>query len=174
MGRLWFPTFLLALLLLAAWGWDLTNPLPLLRSGVDLWLLVGGAVALAFSFFALVTRSMAYVQARPDHLRLVTPFFRMKVSYRRVRSVHPASFQQLFPAGKGGWAAHSFLSPFYRKTAVVVELTGFPAKRGFLRLFLPSQMFLPKATGFVLLVPDWMELATEMDSLQGIWRQRHR
>ena len=62
-------------------------------------------------------------------------------------------------------------------TVVVVELISYPLNRGMLRLFLPKLMFSKGMPGLVFLVPDWMALSTELDSLQGTWVQfqkKHR
>jgi hypothetical protein len=45
---------------------------------------VGGLVTAA-SVLMLLMRSSAYVQPFQDHLRLVTPFLRMRISYRRFK-----------------------------------------------------------------------------------------
>jgi hypothetical protein len=114
---------------------------------------------------------MGYVQAREDHIRLVTPFVNLKISYQRVRSFHTANFVQLFPPKEASWAQRRFLEPFYGRTALALELSKLPLSKGFLRLFFGPQMFLPTTTGFVLLVEDWLELSTEIDSRMGKWRQ---
>ena len=130
-------------------------------------LLIWGAIFLILSIFIYFTRYFAYVQVFSDHLRIVTPFLRLNISFRRVRSVHPSSFQQIFPPKGLSWAQYRFLEPFFAKTAVVVELSKLPMSRIALRLFLPPQMFLGKDSGLVLLVPDWMGLSTELDSFLG-------
>jgi len=173
MSRLWAATLVLGVLLLLVWGWEWYFNQPLMRANASSWLPVAGLVFLAFAMFAFFGRNMAYVQPHKDHLRLVTPFLRTNISYRRVRSVHPAVFQQLFPPKDASWAQRQLLSPFYGKTAVVVELNGLPHSPGVMRLFLAPQMFSPRSTGLVFLVPDWMTLSTELDSYRGTWLQNH-
>jgi len=167
MDRLWKPTLLLGLILAAASGWALISPVPLFRVDADVWLFVGALVSLAFSLFTFLMRRMGYVQAFPTYFVIVTPFLRLKVSYRRVRSIHPGSFQQLFPPAELKWGARNYLAPFFSYTAVVVDLSAYPLNRSLLKLFLPAQMFSPRSTGLVLLVPDWMALSTELDSLRS-------
>jgi hypothetical protein len=101
-----------------------------------------------------------------------TPFLRFRISFRRMRSVYPVLVQQLFPKEEAKWTERNFLEPFYGKTALVMELKGFPLNPVLLRLFLPAQMFSPRTTGFVIIVPDWMKLSTELDSFHGAWLQR--
>ncbi len=167
MDRLWVATLILGIILGGIWLWFWMSDTPLITPGNETWLLAGSVAALGFTAFAYIARRAAYVQPQRDHLRLVTPFLRLNISYRRIRSVHPASFQQLFPPGKASWAQRSFLEPFYGRTAVVVDLTSYPMSPGLLRFFLAPQMFSPQSTGFVILVPDWMEFSTELDTFRS-------
>jgi hypothetical protein len=170
MDRALSAAVLLGVLIVVAWGWIYFGE-PQRMPDVTPWLIAGGLVAFVFIVFAYLARWMAYVQPRSDHLRVVTPFLNLKVSYRRIRSVHPSDFQQLFPPHEASWSQRNFLEPFFGMTAVVVELTSYPLNRGMLRLFLPRQMFSTGMPGLVFLVPDWMALSTELDSFQGIWLQ---
>ena len=170
MDRLWGPTLTLGLLMLALWIWS-DFFFPSLPTIYVVMLLAGAVFTLAFSVFAILARTMAYVQPFPDHLRVVTPFLRLKISYRRLRSTHPTEFFRLFPASKASWAEHRYMEPFYDRTAVVVEFTQFPVNPRFLRMFLLPQMFSPQATALVFVVQDWMGLSTEIDSLISTWKQ---
>jgi hypothetical protein len=172
MDRLWRVTLPLGLLMLAWWYWGGRVFFAPLEPPIDIITLCCAIALILFSFFFIITRHMAYVQAREDHLRLVTPFINLKVSYQRVRSIYPVNFIQLFPLKEASWSQRRFLEPFYGKTAVALELTTLPLSRNFLRLFFAPQMFLPTTRGFVLLVDDWMELSTEIDSRMGRWRQK--
>jgi hypothetical protein len=174
MGRLWAPALVLGLLLLLVWIWGWFYPTPLLEGGDNIWLAVAGLVSLAFALFALLGRSVAYVQPNRDHLRLVTPFLRMNISYRRLRNSHPAVFTQLFPPDEASWAQLNVLDPFYGRTAVVVELADYPMNPRIMRFFLAPQMFSPRSKGLVLLVPDWMAFSTELDSFRGTWLQSQK
>lgn len=171
MSRLWTSTLVLGLLLVLVWGWGKYNTTPLVQSGDNIWLGVAAVLLLAFSLFILLVRNMAYVQPRRDHLRLVTPFLRTNVSYRRMQNSKPVVFQQLFPPKEASWAQRRLLEPFYGKTAVVVDLSSYPLSRGLLRFFLAPQMFSPRSKGLVFLVPDWMAFSTELDSMKGAWLQ---
>ena len=171
MSRLWAASLWLGLLLLLVWGWEWYFEQPLMQSEASIWLPAAGLVSLVFALFAFFGRNMAYVQAHRDHIRLVTPFLRTNISYRRLRNVYPATFQQLFPPKEASWAQRKLLEPFYGKTAVVVEVNNFPHSQGVLRLFLAPQMFSPRSRGLVLLVPDWMAFSTEVDSFRGTYQQ---
>jgi hypothetical protein len=171
MDRLWRVTLPLGLLMLAWWYWGGRIFFALLEPPIDIITLCCALALIFISFFFIVTRRMSYVQARQDHLRLVTPFINLKISYQRVRSLHPVNFVQLFPIKEASWSQRRFLEPFYGKTALALELTKLPMSRGFLSLFFGPQTFLPTTVGFVLLVDDWMELSTDIDSRIGKWRQ---
>ena len=56
-----------------------------------------GIVVLIMTFFFLTIRKSAYVQPFPNHIRLVTPFLRLNISYRRLRSSTTSEMQALFP-----------------------------------------------------------------------------
>lgn len=171
MDRLWRSTLVLGLLLLAIWGYTWWYGRDVLHGQEEAWLLLGAAVMLVFTLFAFFARRMAYVQPRRDHLRLVTPFLRTNISYRRVIATHPSEFAQIYPPRDATWAQRRLLEPLYAKTAIVVELSSYPMPPALLRFFLAPQMFYRRSKGIVLLVPDWMAFSTEVDSLIGAWQQ---
>ena len=172
MDRIWKATLALGILLIAVSAFSLVEPTQLLGMSSDAWLFVAAAVALALSIFAFFARLVAYVQALPDSLKIVTPFLRFHISYQRMRSVRPTLTQQVFPPEKSSWSQRSFLEPFYGKTVLVVDLKSFPIRPGLLKLFLPDSMFARSTTGLVLMVPDWMQLSTDIDTFRGTWLQK--
>jgi len=172
MDRLWKYTLLLGIVLAAAGGFALLRPTSILGLSSDTWLFVTAVVAFALSAFAFFSRFVAYVQAQPDSLKIITPFLRFRLSYKRMRSVRPTLIQQLFPPEKSSWSQRTYLEPFYGKTAILVELKGFPLSPTLLKLFLPDAMFARSTTGLVLMVPDWMQLSTEIDSFRGVSLQK--
>ena len=167
--RLFFATLLLGLLLLIISLYPLLGGVDFLSQRIQAIISVSAAVVLTLSMFAFLARFRAYVQVNQNHLSLVTPLIRLKISYLRLRSAHPALIQQLFPTNESGWARRSYLRPFYGKTAIVIELKGYPLDPVLLRLFFTKEMFSPQNRGFVLLVPDWMRFSTELDTLHGKW-----
>lgn len=172
MDRLWAATLVLGLMVVALWWWS-GDIFPLIPEPFDTIVIASGGVLIALAFLIFLMRSMAYVQAGPGHLRLVTPFLHLKISYRRIRTAHPAEFHILFPPSKTKWADKRLLGPFYGMTVLVVELSDFPIRQSVLRLFLPRAMFSPQAKGLVLVVKDWMKLSTELESFLGIWLQKN-
>jgi hypothetical protein len=170
MDRLWQETLILGLILGFLW-WQISYAAdPLIETEQSPWLLAGSAVALGYTGFALIARRTAYVQTKPNHLVVITPFIRLKIAYRRVHNVRLGNFSALFPPRETGWASRRFLAPFYGQTAVVVDLAGYPLNPHLLRLFFPRQMFVPGTSGFVFLVSDWMAFSLELDSSLEAWR----
>lgn len=168
LDRFWPSLFLSGAILLVAGLYVRFAPTPLDQDQAA-WLLISGVLLIILSFFFILLRYAAYVQAHSDHLRFVTPFLQMRISYRRIRSAHPAEITALFPPQRIAGSLRAFLEPFYGRTAVVLELNGYPMPKPILRLFLSRAMFHPQTEGFVLLVPDWIAFSSELDSLRAEW-----
>lgn len=171
MDRVGEYTLILGIFLGVAGGWPLLKETFIMGVNSNVWLLGIALLSFAISIFAYLTRLVSYVQATDSTLKVVTPFIRLKISYRRIQSFHPVLIQQLFPPEQLTWAGRSYLSAFTGKTALLVELRGYPIDPAILRLFWSAQMFSPQSIGLVLLVSDWMKLSTELDSLYGSWMQ---
>jgi hypothetical protein len=125
-----------------------------------------GALAVTAGVFFFVIRFMAYVQPNRDHLRIVTPFLHMDISYKRIRKTVTTEMRQLFPPKSlSGWMQDIF-SPLSTKTALVIELTGYPIPRPILRLFLSRFFFKDTTPHLVLLVEDWLRFSSELDSMR--------
>ncbi len=168
--RIWAPTFILGILLSIIWWQAGSGKMPLIQSANNLWVLFGAVISFSIGVFAFFARHMNYIQPFPSYVRIVTPFLRMNVSYRRIRSTHPADMMRLFPPNTQSWARRQYLNPFYGNTALSIDMNGLPLSKPLLRFFLPRQLFLPKSTGFVILVAEWMKLSTELDSFIGVWQ----
>ncbi len=167
-------TLLIGLLLVTVWVTTWFGYFPELLPPFDTLTLVTGIASLVFTVFIRQAPKMNYVQAFADHLRVVTPFLRLKVSYRRVKGVNPTDFHRLFPAKNLRRSEKHILAPFYGQTVLTLRLNALPMSRGALRLFLPRHMFLPDSPGFVFTVADWMALSTEIDSALSTWRESRR
>lgn len=133
----WWPATLLLAVGLFALAWEVQSYFP--DPNYDWrWLTLGsvGGSVLVVTLFLLVIRKAAYVQPRADHLRLVTPFLRLNISYKRLQRASSATVSGLFPvAGISNWQ-REILEPLAKKTAIVVELNGYPISQAVLRLFL--------------------------------------
>jgi len=171
MDRIGEATLILGIFLGVAGGWPLLKETYILRINSNVWLLGIAGLSFAIAVFAYLTRLASYAQATANTLNIITPFIRLKISYRRIHSFHPVLIQQVFPPEKLSWAGRSYLSVFNGKTALLIELRSYPIDPAILRLFWSAQMFSPQSAGLVLLVSDWMKLSTELDSLYGSWMQ---
>lgn len=160
----WWPAIfaLGAALLSVAWA--------IYSRGLEQWRWLGmagiGGLNIFIGFLLLVVRKSAYVQAFNDHLRLVTPFFRLNISYRRIRRTASANLGALFPPNSvSKWQAE-IIQPIAKMTVIVIELNAFPMPQSSLRLFLSPLFFKDKTPHFVILVDDWMAFSSELESMR--------
>lgn len=166
------PSWLLAALLLGLWlavrlgivGWPAPSGAP--------WLFAGGSVAALFWGFTMVGPRLAYVQTREDHVRLQTPIYRLKVSYRRILTSRPVSVAKTYDLGPLSRAERRLLEPFLGKTALSLDLRGYPLRPVLLRFFFHPFFLAPDGTGFVLIVDDWMELSEQLSDHLEAYRAK--
>src|SRR5215211_4188875 len=61
------------------------------------WQLAGGVgvLAMLIGLFFIVIKNFAYVQPTPNHLKLVTPFMRVNISYKRIKRTIPSEMHAL-------------------------------------------------------------------------------
>ncbi len=173
-NRLWLPAFLLGGILAVLWWQAGTRETSIIHTANNLWVLMGAVVLLGMGALALLLRNMSYIQPADSYFRLVTPFLRLKVSYRRIRRIHPLDLVKVFPPREQKWSQRRFLTAFYGETAVGVELHDYPLARALLKLFLSPLFFLPQAPGFVFVVDDWMKLSTELDTRMASWKNQRK
>lgn len=137
------------------------------------WMGGGGVYALLLALFFIVVRKSAYVQPCENHLRLATPFLRLKISYRRIRQSSSAEMGRLYPP-EYLKKKLAILRPLVKYTLIVLDLKGLPISRGALKLFL-SPLFLPDLTPrLALLVPDWINFSNEFESFRDSWMESQR
>ena len=164
-SRWWFAMIFMGLGLFALAYSEYTEPLGEFLPDWQVFAAVGG-LALFVGIFFFVIRFLAYVQPTGDHLRLITPFLHMNISYRRIRKTTTTEMRQLFPPkGMSGWVQDIF-SPLSTKTALVIELTAYPIPRNVLRLFLSRFFFKDATPHLVILVEDWLRFSSELDSMR--------
>jgi len=132
------------------------------------WMILAGvgALVIAVSLLMLILRRSAYVQPLADQLRLVTPFLRMGISYRRIQRTTAAAMGALFAPRSLSGLKRDILEPLFGHTALVIDLTALPIPASTLRLFLSPFFFKDKTPHIVILVKDWMRFSTELDSMR--------
>jgi hypothetical protein len=139
-------------------------------SQTSLWLVTGvGVFALLLAVFLITIRKFSYVQPFEGHLRLVTPFLRLKISYRRIRQTSCVAMTSLFPLDRYKGRKRNFLRPLMKYTAVVLDLNGLPLSRAALQLYLSPLFFPDKTSRLALLVPDWIKFSTDLENFRSAW-----
>ena len=161
----WWPTTLLIGLSSLTLGW-LADRRPAFADEPERLpaVLIAGALMLIFTLFLILARRWAYVQAMPDHLRLVTPFLRLRISYQRILRTQTVTFNVVFPPRSLGAWQREIAEPLGIHTAVLLEMSGWPMAPSALRSFLSPFFFKDRSPTLVLLVRDWMGFSTELES----------
>jgi hypothetical protein len=162
--------FALAILLLGLWYPVSLRWLSWPQPPADRWLMAGGLVSLAFALFSTFAPRGAYVQPMRHHLRLSTPIIRLAVSYRRIESTRPVDVARTFPRESLRPGERRLLTPFAGMTALAVDLAGLPMRPWLLRLFFHRLLLSSDRTGFVFIVPDWIELSRQLSGRLEAWR----
>ena len=133
------------------------------------WMTLGsvGLLVLVIALFMFTLRKSAYVRLFNDHLRLVTPFLRINISYKRIRRTTSATMGALFPPTTiSGWR-RQIVEPLAPRTALVIELNGYPISQTVLKFFLSPFFFKDKTPHFVILVQDWMRFSSDLETLRA-------
>ena len=144
------------------------------RPPADIYLLVGGLVSLFYWLWTLIAARMAYVRLHSNYLLISTPLFRLKISYRRIRNTVPVDLARTFPPSRLRRSERILLAPFYGRTALGLDLRGWPMSPRTLRFFLHRLFFAPDKSTMVLVVPDWMALSQQLASVLDLWRGSQR
>jgi hypothetical protein len=126
-----------------------------------------GGLAIMVGIFFWIIRFFAYVQPFPNYLKLVTPFMRLNISYKRIKKTTATEMRYIFSyKSMSGWVQEIF-SPLATKTALVIDLNSYPISSRLLRLFLHRFFFKDKTPHLVILVDDWMRFSSELDSMRS-------
>ncbi|HJS20175.1 MAG TPA: hypothetical protein VJ785_15620 [Anaerolineales bacterium] len=132
----------------------------------QLFAVVGG-LAILIGIFLIVIRHFAYVQVFPSYLKLVTPFLRLNISFRRIMRTTTSEMGHLFPRRNLSWWNQEILAPLASLTAMVIELNSYPISRTVLQLFLSKFFFKDRTPHLVILVNDWMLFSAELESMRS-------
>lgn len=120
----------------------------------------------------LVFRMRAYVECRPEGVRIQVPLQQLNIAYEAIRATRPTELYRMFPPSKEPWLQRQYLLRIAGATVVVLEMDELPAPRLRLRLWLPKYMLCPDQIGLVLAVADWMALRADLDERRVRSRQR--
>lgn len=164
LNRWWTPMFAFGLVMFALAYGEYTHPV--YRFIPWRWQLPAGVgvLAILIGLFFLVIRQLAYIQPFPGYIKLVTPFMRVNISYKRLVKTTTSEMRYLFPPkSMSGWM-RDIIAPLASQTAIVLELKSYPVSPLLLRMFLSRFFFKDKTPHLVILVKDWMGLSTEIDS----------
>ena len=154
--------------------WWYAPRISILYAPFRLLALVPAAVALVVLAYIYLARRLAWVQCKPNHLRIQTPVYPLVVSYSRVKGTRPQPFSQVFDPAAEKKARRRWLRPYWGKTTLVVDLSRYPVSRTWLRLWFTPYLLAPDASGFVFLVEDWMALSRQLDDFRSAWRMRRK
>lgn len=163
LNRWWPATLTLGLVLVSLWWLASRHPIGQEEPWRGYGMLAIGGIVLVFTLFLFLIRRAAYVELFNKYLRLRTPFLLINISYQRIRRTSIVEMNVLFPPAKlSGWMREA-MTPMMSKTAVVIDLNGYPVPVFLLRLFLSPFFFKDKTPHLVILVRDWMSLSTTID-----------
>ena len=164
----WRLTALLIALSCGLLWWQAPAPVDtvVIRAG----LLSAGVVAGLLFLYTALGPGLTYVQCRPSHLLVSTPLYRLAISYRRIHTTRPVLFA---PVGVR-WTKQWLVEPFAGRTALAVDLSGYPVERKFLRLWLNEFVLPGDFLGLLLVTPDWMTLSRDIESHRAEWKTRRK
>ncbi|MEA3309922.1 MAG: hypothetical protein U9Q70_10480 [Chloroflexota bacterium] len=105
----------------------------------------------------------AALRCYKTHFTLHAPLYPLAFSYRRVKLIRPVEFFAIFPPQQEKRARWRLYQKIWGKTAVVIDLKGYPVSSWWLKLWFSRYLFYPQETALVLLVDDWMGLTRELE-----------
>ncbi|MFP4343489.1 MAG: hypothetical protein ACLFU8_02240 [Anaerolineales bacterium] len=114
------------------------------------------------TIYTLLARNAAVV-CSPKHFTVRTPLMPVVFSYRRVENVRPLEFAAVFPPLEEKGVRRRFYQNLWAKTAVVVDLKGYPVALWWLKLWFSPYLLHPQERALVLLVEEWMALVRQIE-----------
>lgn len=165
------PGLLIAIAGGVAWWFAPNDPLLAAHDWGFIVIAVVGAVVFLYSLWA---RHASYVQCLPNYFYLRTPFMSVAISYKRILQARPVEFHTQLPVSRLSRPQRRLLEPFLGRTVILLELNGLPVGERRLRTWIPWFMFAREATGFVLVVDDWMALSRQISAFSDQWTARRR
>jgi len=171
MNRIWRNLLLLDVVIWVTW-WFAPYGARAFAPPNDRYLVIFGSIILVLIVFFFMIRNWGYVQANPDHVKIIVPFYQLKIPYKNIEHVRMTEFRRLFNYKELSWADKRFLQPYFKETVATLHLKKFPKPYVIIRIFLPRYLFIPHEEGFLFLVKDYLMLNTEVDSHLIEYRDR--
>jgi hypothetical protein len=138
---------------------------------------MGAVVTLAgvgFWLFSILAKRRAYVLCRPDLLEIRTPFYRVMVSYLRVKQVQSVQVSQLFPKESLKRMGKPLVKPLLGMTAVEMQVRSWPTSKRRLKRYMGKYLFSPRVEGWVFIVPNYSILMRQIEEAQRRKGDRER
>ena len=138
----------------------------------DKMAIIGGVVILVgvgLLLFSMLAKRRSYVLCRPDVLEIHTPFYRVLISYLRIKQVLSVQVSHLFPKDELKGSGKPLMLPLLGMTAVEMYITSWPKPKKRLRRYLSNYLFSPRADAFVFIVPNYSILIRQIETAS----QRH-
>jgi len=163
----WWPAMIAMGLGMFLWAYsEYTAPIARFIAWRWQFCIAVGCLAILVGLFFIIIKYFAYIQVFPTYLKFVTPFLRLKISYKRITRTTTTEMRLLFPPkSMSGWVRDIF-APLANRTAVVIDLSSFPVSPRVMHLFLSRFFFKDKTPHLVILVNEWMLFSTELDSMR--------
>jgi hypothetical protein len=138
---------------------DAVKPETLAVAGIALIL-----AGLAFWLFSRLAMRRSYVECRPDLLVIRTPFYRVLLSYRRIKLAQSVQVSQVFPKSSLKGMSKPLMRPLLAMTAAEVHVKSWPAPKRRLQRFLDRHLFSPKSEAWIFVVPNYSLLVRQLDA----------
>jgi hypothetical protein len=173
MNRIWRRLLLGSIAIWAAW-WMAPYSGSFFMPPFDQYLEYAGYGLMELSLLAFLLRNRGFIQARDRFVRLQGVFFRIRIPYSIIENVRMAVFRDVYRGVKLPWATRRFFKKYYRETVATLILDKYPLPLFLMRILLPGYVFLPRGTGFLVLIKDYVGFNTEVDSRLNVYRDNQR
>lgn len=120
-------------------------------------------VGLALWLFSILLKRRAYVECTPEILVVRTPFYRVLVSYRRVKQAQPVQVSQIFPRESLKGTGKALVKPLLGMTAVELQVKSWPTPKRRLRRFISPYLFSTRSEAWMFIVPNYSLLIRQLD-----------
>ncbi|MBN1259386.1 MAG: hypothetical protein JXB35_01795 [Anaerolineae bacterium] len=161
----------------------------LIPAGVSLWWATRQSAALNTEYAALaliitlvgfllfaysLLAHNAGVRCHEQHFTVGSAIYPLNFSYRRITTVRPVQFNQIFPPTQEKAARRRLFESYWSKTTVVVDLNGYPLPLWWIKLWFSPYVIVPDGTGLVLLVEDWMGLIRQLETARSFQAEKRK